>query len=151
LLGAGLLAGSGAIIMVRHGWWWRGRPVVASGRQISKRLARAPAIGPVAYGAVLGTGVLTIMSTPAVWLGLCCCVAIGGPGWGSAYGASFGIGRWLMLVLDARRSRGKPPAAAGLLALGRQIDPSSRFRLVGLLGGLAVLGAAAATIVPAIA
>lgn len=92
---------------------------------------------------------LTIVSTPAVWLGLCCCLAAGAPLWGGLYGLSFGGGRALMLIHDSLRSRSVagPPATVGLLVIGRQLDPRNRFWWIGTAGGLALLGLAAAAIV----
>jgi len=60
-------------------------------------VARARRTGSFAYGIVLGTGILTIVSAPAVWLGLACCLAIGNAAWGAVYGVSFGTGRALVL------------------------------------------------------
>jgi hypothetical protein len=147
-IGEPLLLASAAFVAGWHGWWRRTRPKASSGRQISKRLARAHGTGAAAYGAVLGVGVLTIVSTPAVWLGLCCCLAAGAPAWGGLYGLSFGGGRALMLIHDSLRSRAVngPPAAVGLLVIGRQLDPRNRFWWIGTAGGLALLGLAAAAI-----
>jgi len=131
-----------------YGWWRRARPRASGGRQISKRLARAHVFGPLAYGAVLGAGVLTIVSTPAVWLGLACCLLVGVPAWGSAYGVAFGAGRAFMLLLDARWSQGKPPVAVGFRIVAREADPRSRFWRFGVVSGLAVLCLALVSVVP---
>jgi hypothetical protein len=140
-LGPALVAASGAFLAAWYGWRRTRRPM-AGGRQISKRLARARRVGPLAYGAVLGTGVLTIVSTPAVWLGLACCLAIGNPAWGAAYGATFGGGRALMLAYDTRRSRGMGAEGVAVLAATRQVGPS-RFWLGGVAGGLGLTALAA--------
>jgi hypothetical protein len=141
-VGPALLVASGAFLAIWHGWWKRIRPIAPTGRQISKTLARAPRARPFAYGAVLGAGMLTIVSTPAVWLGAGCSLLLGSFAWGGLYGLSFGMGRGLMLAHDAYRFRDRPPAAAGFLVLGRVVDPRSRFWVVGAAGGLTLAGLA---------
>ena len=84
----------------------------------------------------------------AVGLGLACCLLVGVPAWGSAYGAAFGAGRAFMLVLDARWSQGKPPVAVGFRIVAREADPQSRFWSFGVVSGLAVLCLALASVVP---
>lgn len=135
------LAVSGIVLA---GWysWRRTRPVAFRGRQISKGLARARRTGPLMYGVVLGTGILTIVSTPAVWLGLACCLAVGRLGWGAVYGAAFGTGRALTLLHDTYRSRSAAPGALVMLVVGRRLDPRSHFWLGGIACGLMLTGLA---------
>lgn len=140
--GLPLIAASGLFLAAWHGGVL-GRRGTAEGRQISKRLARARRIGPLAYGAVLGTGVLTIISTPAVWLGMLCCLAMGSPAWGAAYGLSFGAGRTTMLGYDTGRSRGLTPGGVTFLVLERQLGPARRYRWCAVAGGLVLLALAA--------
>jgi hypothetical protein len=138
-----LVAASGMFLAAWYGWR-RTRSVAFRGRQISKPLARARRTGPFAYGIVLGTGILTIVSTPAVWLGLGCCLAIGSALWGAVYGVSFGTGRALALLHDARWSRTAAPGAVPMLVVGRRLNPQSHFWLFGAAGGLALTGLALA-------
>lgn len=142
-LGPALVVASGGLLAAWYGWR-RTRLPMGDGRQISRRLARARYTGPLAYGAVLGTGVLTIVSTPAVWLGLACCLVIGNPAWGAAYGGFFGVGRALMLAYDARRSRGMAPGGVVVLVANRQLG-QNRFWLGGVAGGLMLMALAATT------
>jgi len=44
------------------------------------------------FGALLGVGFLTQMTTPFVWIGVAIAIAQG-PAWGAGFGAGFGIGR----------------------------------------------------------
>ena len=142
-LGPAFVAASGVLLAIWYGWRRARRPM-GQGIQISKRLARARLVGPLAYGAVLGAGVLTIVSTPAVWLGAACCLATGSPAWGAAYGAFFGAGRALMLAYDSARSRGMPPDGVVMLVASRHLG-QSRFWVGGVAGGLALAGLATVT------
>lgn len=126
-------------------WYYRKQqqPSASQGRQISKRLARASGIGPLAYGAVLGVGLLTIVSTPAVWLGLVCCLGLGRAASGVVYGMSFGAGRALVLVRDSRQVGRGAPEQIVLHVLRRQLDPKSSFPWYGMLAGVTMIGVAA--------
>ena len=136
------LSATHAVCCSRFAYRKRKHPLAPAGRQISKRLARARGVGPLAYGMVLGTGVLTIISTPAVWLGLACCFAVGDPVWGAVYGVSFGVGRAAMLTHNTLKSRGISAAGVAMLVLGRQLDPRSKFWWCGVVGGLVLTGLA---------
>jgi hypothetical protein len=142
-LGPAFVAASGVLLAIWYGWRRARRPM-GRGVQISKRLARARLAGPLAYGAVLGAGVLTIVSTPAVWLGGACCLATGSPAWGTAYGAFFGTGRALMLARDSARSRGMPPDGVVMLVASRQLG-QNRFWMGAVAGGLTLAGLATVT------
>jgi hypothetical protein len=90
-------------------------------------LARARRTGPFAYGIVLGTGILTIVSMPAVWLGLGCCLAIGSAPWGLPMAYRSAQAGQLVLLHDARRSRTAAPGAVPMLVVGRRLSPQSQF------------------------
>lgn len=79
-----------------------------------------------------------------MWLGLACCFAVGDPAWGAVYGASFGVGRAVMLAYDTFKTRGVSAAGVAMLVLGRQVDPRNRFWWCGVVGGLVLAGLAVA-------
>ena len=89
-------------------------------RQIRRDVAHHPRHGMVVYGMVLGAGVLTLVTTPLVWLGVLGAVVSGSPRVGIAYGVSFGLARAAVLgvqyLLARVRSRGSPalPHQAGV-------------------------------------
>lgn len=113
-------------------WYLTGSRRVPFGRasvQARRDLALRSAPGLVYFGALLGVGLLTQMSTPLVYGGALLALA-SGPMVGLAYGAAFGVGRSL-------------PAWGGAILAGRW-DPSTvshglieRGSLIGRLGGLA--------------
>lgn len=102
LLGAaGQLAGAGYVAPVvvagyLYGLWWhvRGRVVVPFGRasvQANRDLVRGTP-GLVYFGALLGNGLLTEMSSPLVWAGAGLAL-VAGPLAALGYGVGFGLGR----------------------------------------------------------
>jgi hypothetical protein len=141
-IGLPLFIASGLLLGAWY-YWQRKRPSASQGRQISKRLARASGIGPIAYGAVLGVGLLTIVSTPAVWLGLVCCLGVGRAASGVVYGMSFGAGRAFVLVHDSHQVGRGAPEQIVLHVLGRQLDPKSYFPWYGILAGVTMVSLAA--------
>ena len=90
----------------------RTRYLLKSGRQIRRAVAYAGLPGAFVYGAVLGIGLLTVMSSPLVVVGGLACVlggaAFGGWWWGLVYGAGFAVGRVGGVALLARRLDGEP-------------------------------------------
>ncbi len=77
-------------------FWWYARnlyrvPLGRSSVQANKSLVRGWS-GIVYFGALLGVGLLTEMSTPLVWTGALYSVAAG-PAAAAAYGLGFGLGR----------------------------------------------------------
>jgi hypothetical protein len=77
-------------------FWWYARnsyrvPFGRSSVQANKSLVRGW-LGVVYFGALLGVGLLTEMSTPLVWAGALYSVATG-PAAAAAYGLGFGLGR----------------------------------------------------------
>jgi hypothetical protein len=103
-------------------------------RQIRREVAHHPRYGMVVYGAVLGVGVLTLVTTPLVWIGAVGVVSSGSPLIGLTYGVGFGLGRAAVLgaqytLQRARSDRGSPAlphqtgvirvvGAVGMLVLG---------------------------------
>ena len=94
------------------------------------------------FGAQLGAGVFTIVSTSAVYAALCSALLAGSPGWGALVGVSFGLVRGLS-VLPARRVRA-PAALVSLDArLRRWEGPARRLTVATLTaaGFVALAGA----------
>lgn len=82
-------------------------------RQIRRDMAHHPRYGMIVYGAVLGVGMLTLVTTPLVWVGTLGVVASGSPTVGAIYGLGFGLGRASVLgaqytLQRARPERGSP-------------------------------------------
>jgi hypothetical protein len=90
LLPAALLAGG-----VIGGTWhaWGGGWLPTSQRQMRKEVAEDGRRGALIYGAVLGLGFLTIVSSPFLWIGFVIVAVAGHWLWGAGYGAGFGAGR----------------------------------------------------------
>lgn len=85
-----------------------GRPrPLAVGRQVPRTWARAfpLRVAAVLYGARLGIGPFTILSTWLWWAALVVGAAAG-PWWSTATGAAFGLGRVLLMVVVAARVEG---------------------------------------------
>lgn len=127
------IALAGLILLARYGRTRRA-PIPPSGRQISKRMARSGSLGAFAYGAVLGAGILTVVSTPAVWLGAGLSLFTGAWSWGLLYGAAFGAGRSLLLITTYIAGDSADPEIA-LRIVERGLSPRSATRLIGILGG----------------
>jgi hypothetical protein len=69
------------------------------------QVARHPAVyvpgkGGVIFGAFLGAGLFTPVTTPLVWVGMAASFAAGSVVLGLAYGAGFGIGRSVQLFVE---------------------------------------------------
>ncbi len=111
----------------------------SSKKQMNRRTANLPGVGLYAYGAVLGVGVLTIVTTPLLWVGMLHAFLSRSMLWGAVFGAAFGLGRVLPLAVHV--SVGTPAQAVDLriLAVSRW-----RVRLFGVAAGmsLAVLAGA---------
>lgn len=105
--------------------------------QANKQTAARGVPGAFYFGAALGSGLLTKMSTPLVQVGALLAVACG-PGWALSYGAAFAAGRsspvWVGLLSGSR----KEPHSVALAF----IDRRTRLWVVGLAA--AVLGVACA-------
>lgn len=127
------IAVAGLVVLDRYGRP-RTAPIPPSGRQISKRLARSGSLGAFAYGAVLGAGILTVVSTPAVWLGAGLSLFTGAWRWGVLYGAAFGAGRSLLLITTYITGDSADPEIA-LRIVEKDLSPRSANRLLGILGG----------------
>jgi hypothetical protein len=89
-----------------------GRPrPVAVGRQVPRAWARVfpLRVAAVLYGARLGIGPFTILSTWLWWAAFVLGAALG-PWWSAATGAAFGVGRVLLMVGVAARVEGDMPS-----------------------------------------
>ena len=62
------------------------------GRQAVRKLAQRGVAGVFYFGAILGVGLVTEMSTPLVLCGVLSCV-LAGPAYGVVYGLGFALGR----------------------------------------------------------
>ena len=100
-------------------WYLRGRYRLPGGReavQANRDLAiRGPA-GMLYFGALLGVGLLTEMSTPLVYAGAALSLSQG-LGWGALYGVGFGLGR-------------SAPALAAALIPRRDVNPAAIARVM---------------------
>jgi sulfite exporter TauE/SafE len=92
------------------------------------------------FGAQLGAGLVTIVSTSAVYSTVAAAVLTGSPGWGAAVGITFGLVRALALVPASRIKR--PADLVVLDALLRRWDRPARVASTGVLLGLIVVAAA---------
>lgn len=105
------------------------RSVPSPAKQVNRRYAAVPLAGSALFGAVLGVGLLTLITTPLVWAGAVAVLATGSAAAGVLYGIGFALGRTLQLVQQrlirpsrhgdiavrvAKRSRGYHPAGAAV-------------------------------------
>jgi hypothetical protein len=98
-----------------------------------------PGIGAAVFGAFLGTGLLTRITTPFVWVGLLAVIDAGRGTAGLAYGAAFALGRTLQLVVSYRW-----PAATASALVDRMAKTEEKlYRTIGLSLALATVAWAA--------
>lgn len=114
LLGGRRLFGPAALAMlvgaaVWHGLGGRAVPFGRVGVQANRDLAFKGPWGIVYFGALLGIGLLTQMSTPLVYGGAVLSMASGAAG-GFIYGAGFGLGRSLPALGAALRGTPEDPS-----------------------------------------
>jgi hypothetical protein len=112
---------------------WYAHPVPrllpSPAKQVNRRYAAVPLAGSALFGAVLGVGLLTLITTPLVWAGAVAVLATGSAAAGALYGIGFAVGRTLQLfqqrlirpsghgdiaVRIATRPRGYHPAGAAV-------------------------------------
>lgn len=116
-------------------WHARGRygfPLQRRGIQANRALVRGKA-GPVYFGALLGAGFITEMSTPLVWAGALYAATSGITAAGG-YGIGFGLGRSAPAL--AGIVLGPSITDYGSLAVRIVIDVRNRLRIVGVIGSL---------------
>jgi hypothetical protein len=119
-----------------------GRPrPLAVGRQVPRTWARVFPLGVAAvlYGARLGIGPFTILSTWLWWAALLVGAAAG-PWWSTATGAAFGVGRVLLMVVVAARVEGD--MAARMATVRARERAGGRAALVAAVVAVGVLLAA---------
>jgi hypothetical protein len=92
------------------------------------------------FGAQLGAGLVTIVSTSAVYATVAAASLTGSPGWGAAVGITFGLVRAFALVPASRIKR--PGDLVVLDALLRRWDRPARVASTVVLLGLIVVAAA---------
>ena len=100
-------------------------------RQIRREAALHPRYGMLIYGAVLGVGVLTLVTTPLVWVGVFGAVASGSPAIGALYGLAFGLGRTIVLGVQYWLHRAAPKRQSPALPYQKGV-----FRVAGAIGVL---------------
>jgi hypothetical protein len=107
----------------------------SSRRQMRKEVAAAGIRGAAVYGAVIGIGVLTIVTSPSVWVGFITVLVTGSSSWGAIYGASFATAR--MAYFLAQRRIGVPSDPT---EVSRRVIKARRTWVppVGVLGGICV-------------
>src|SRR5260370_26842353 len=127
-----LIAGA-AIIAIWHGQS-RFNWLPSSRRQMSKEVATAGIRGAAVYGAVIGIGVLTVVTSPSVWVGFITVLVTGSPSWGAIYGASFAGARMAHFLTQRRIGVPGDPNVVVLIVTARRTWVPT----VGVLGGVCV-------------
>jgi sulfite exporter TauE/SafE len=94
--------------------------------QLNRRHVEVPLAGAALFGAVLGIGFLTVVSTPLVWTGLAAASLSGSARTGCLYGMAFGLGRSVQLL----QQRIYRPSAGGEIAV-RITSRAQRYSLAG--------------------
>ncbi len=125
-----------ALVLLLYSAYWHaaGRSNVPMGRerfQARRDWVRRGRRGLVYFGAVLGVGLLTEMSTPLVYAGAALSAGTGGFR-GLAYGIGFGLGRAMPAWAGAVVGQRFPPGKVGLAF----IENYRRLRWVGVLASL---------------
>ena len=113
------------------------RWVPSSPLQIRRDVALRPRSGAFVYGAVLGTAVFTIVTTPFVWLGLLVAFLGGSFGLAAMYGIGFGAARAARLAIHWRSVRIHLPGDFLDRVLER--NPVLGSRILAILGGMAIV------------
>lgn len=62
-------------------------------KQLNRKWTSVPNLGAAVFGVVLGIGLLTLITTPLVWIGVVAAFVAGSPLAGATYGLGFGLGR----------------------------------------------------------
>jgi hypothetical protein len=121
---------------------WHGRhsgliPFARRSVEANKNLVRGLP-GLLYFGALLGVGVITEMSTPLVWAGAVYSAAIGLPG-AVFYGLGFGLGRSTPALVSAVRYRKDIDyAAVSAFIVGSIRQPLRYIALIAALAGMAI-------------
>lgn len=130
------------LVLAATGGFWHSRrqrfqPWRKAGVQARRHLAARGAVGRAYFGAVLGVGVLTEITTPLVGAGLVASVALG-PVAGITYGVAFGIGRAVPGFVAAVSLRGDDPKPVTEWMFG---ESHSTVRVLGVATALAYVAA----------
>lgn len=84
-------------------WPWS-IPIPSPKRQVARHPAvYVPVTGALIFGGLLGTGLLTKIVTPFVWVGVASSFVSGSFLWGLLYGVGFGFGRSIHLGIEYLR------------------------------------------------
>ncbi len=111
-----VLLASGVIGGASHAMGGRWLPTTQ--RQMRKEVAEDGRRGALIYGAVLGLGFLTIVSSVYVWLGFVVIAVAGHWLWGAVYGAGFGAGRIAHFLVLYVAGTVEAPGTVALLVVG---------------------------------
>jgi hypothetical protein len=123
--------------------WWhvfgRSRAFRFPKFQVNRATVSRRSIGVYIYGGLLGIGLLTLVSTPAVFVGALAVFLAGSAQLGAAFGISFGVGRTVSLAAAAL------PRAANQIEAGDRVYryqmPAARYiALFGAVPAMLVLG-----------
>jgi hypothetical protein len=125
-------------------------PLPGAHRQVPERWRRERPLGAwsLAYGAGLGTGILTHQVVASFWVACAGAIAVADPGWSAACLAPFGAGRALMVALPARGGRDPSVAVGRLARRARLLRPANAVVLVALAAVLAATPAIAQAATP---
>jgi len=118
--------------------WPSPRLLPSPSKQLNRQYVEVPVIGSAAFGGVLGIGLLTLVTTPLVWVGALTVLASGSVVLGAVYGASFALGRASQLLWDRVRAQ-RPASEIGLWVARRR---QTRHRVGALLAVSLVVAAA---------
>jgi hypothetical protein len=109
----------------------------STNRQVRRSVALIPLVGAVVFGGVFGAGILTVVVTPLVWIGLAVTFLSGSVVWGATYGAAFALGRITQLLLQYHEGAAEPVSVIHRIMLGQGL----------LLQRLAIAGSAVIAVV----
>jgi hypothetical protein len=137
----------GTIVLAAGCVWalvWYAHPVPrllpSPTKQLNRRYVEVPLAGAALFGAVLGVGLLTPVTTPLVWAGAIAVLASGSAAAGALYGFGFALGRTFQL-LQQRMYR---PCSGGEIAR-RVVQRARRQHAVGAAVALCLIGLAASS------
>lgn len=111
------------------------RLLLSPRKQLTRRYVEVPLAGSALFGAVLGIGLMTLITTPLVWSGALAVVASGSFAVGLVYGLGFAVGRTLQLLVLRTRASERAGEIAIQVAARRQ-----RYHLAGVLVAICLAG-----------
>ena len=125
----------GAVVCaVWYGAWPR-LPLPSSRLQVRRETVRREPFGSFVYGALLGLGIFTVVSTPFVWVGLFTVVVAHSALYAVMFGCGFGIGRFAPVAVQYFLPAGDPTTVTR-----RNASNAGWPRIAGLVGAVVVAG-----------